>query len=151
VTEHLRLFTARYANPSVATSGLVAVGISRYSPRFPLPYEIAARLYDLAPSAELLAKAKKNLPREDFLQEYEGQLTRIGLQDILRQLATVQGGARGVVLLCFEDLTSGGSCHRTMLADWLTRMGGIAVTELSDPGKKPVRRKATPDPPVRPC
>lgn len=145
MNEHLRLFTGRYSNPNIIGSGLMVVGITRYPPRFRLAYELKANLYDLAPSAALLAKAKDGLRQEDFLAEYERQLARLGLEDILKQIVGLQGGARGVVLCCYEDVTSGQVCHRTMLADWMKRIGGIVVLELPDPGKKTKREKATPD------
>lgn len=141
----LQLFTARYSNPYLVGSGLVPVGITRYPPRFPLPFKLKANLYDLAPTAELLARAKQGLPREVFLQKYEEQLDRLGLQTILRQLEALQGDAKGLVLLCYEDLRSGESCHRRMLADWLKRVGGIVAMELLDPGKKGGRKRAAPD------
>jgi hypothetical protein len=99
----------------------------------------------LAPSAALFAKAKEGLCQADFLAEYERQLTRIGLEDILKQIVGLQGSALGVVLCCYEDVTSGQVCHRTMPANWMNRIGGIVVLELPDPGKKPRRKKATPD------
>jgi uncharacterized protein YeaO (DUF488 family) len=145
VRKTLHLLTARYSNPFLAGSGLVSVGITRYPPRFPLAYELKANLYDLAPSASLLARAKKGLPREEFLQEYEHHLDRVGLQNILRQLAALQGDACGLVLLCYEDLRSGESCHRTILADWLKRVGGITAMELIDPGDKGERKKVALD------
>jgi hypothetical protein len=143
VKEHLHVFTSRYSNPNVATSRLAAIGITRYPPRFRLAYQLKANLYDLAPSAALFAKSKEGLSRDGFLLEYERQLAQVGLEDILRRLAGVQGNAPGVVLLCYEDLSSGQVCHRTLLADWLKRIGSIAVSELPDPGRKAARKTAT--------
>jgi hypothetical protein len=147
MTQHLQLFTGRYANPNVAGSGLTPVGITRYRPRFRLPYELEMNLYDLAPTPTMLQIAKRENGRERFIAAYHARLDAIGVHEIVQQLTAAQGNASGVVLLCFEDLTIGENwCHRLLLGEWLRERAGLVVTELPDPGKKAARRKATPDP-----
>ena len=141
----LLVFTARYSNPNIVGSGLVPVGIARYSPTVRPAYERKANLYDLAPTAGMIARRKSGaLTEEEFVAEYEQQLERISLPKILQQLTRLQGRASGIVLLCFEDVSVGESCHRRMLADWLRRQAGLAVAELPDPGRKKTRKTAAP-------
>lgn len=143
----LRIFTGRYSNPNVPESGLMPVGITRYPPRFRLAFELKANLYDLAPTPEMLQIAKEEHGRDRFIAAYRARLNRIGVDDVLRQLRGVQGDGAGVVLLCYEDLTTGEHwCHRLLLGEWLREHAGLVVTELPDPGKKAARKKATPDP-----
>jgi hypothetical protein len=130
------VLTARYANPNIAASGLVAVGITRYPPRFPLSYALKANLYDLAPSPALLARGRAGtLAPGAFDAMFEQQLDLLGATEIIRQLAAIQGSTDGVVLLCYEDVTQGESCHRRMLAAWLKDKAGLFVPELEDPGR----------------
>jgi hypothetical protein len=144
--EQLQLFTARYSNPNVAPSRLAAVGITRYPPRFRLPYELKANLYDLAPTPEMLQIAKGEDGRERFIVAYLTRLNRIGADEIVRQLRGMQGDVSGIVLLCYEDVTTGEHwCHRLLLGEWLREHAGLMVTELPDPGKKAARKKPTPD------
>jgi len=147
MTPPLRVFTGRYANPHVARSGLTPVGISRYSPRFRLPYKLASNIYDLAPTPAMLQIAKGENGRALFTAAYQARLNVIGVDEIVRQLQAAQGNDTGVVLLCYEDVVGGEHwCHRLLLGAWLKEHTGLAVTELFDPGKKAARKKATPDP-----
>jgi len=111
---------------------LVPLGITRYRPRFPLPYTLKANLLDLAPSAALLAQSKRGtVTPKRFDAEYLRRLERVGETEILRQLASAQGTAAGVILLCFENVVAGERCHRRTLADWLQRKTGLAVDEYT--------------------
>jgi len=143
----LRIFTSRYSNPRVSKSGLTPVGITRYPPRFRLAYELKANLYDLAPTPEMLQMAKGENGRERFTTAYRARLDAIGVHDIVQQLTAAQGANAGLVMLCYEDVTTTGHwCHRQLLGEWLRAHAGLVVVELPDLGKKPSRRKATPDP-----
>lgn len=139
MTPHI--FTGRYSNPNVPASGLIPVGITRYPPRFRLAYELKATLYDLAPTAAMLTRWKQGTTIEAFLAEYEAQLEQVGIEQILGQLVAMQGVARGIVLLCYEDVAAGESCHRRMLAEWLKRRVGIVAPELPDPGRNRAGKK----------
>ncbi len=119
------------------------MGITRYPPRFRLAYELEANLYGLAPTASMLAARKAGGALEAFVAEYESLLQQVGITGILQQLTAIQGNASGVVLLCYEDLTAGEACHRTILGEWLKRTAGIVVPELPDPGRKSPRKRAT--------
>lgn len=130
----LRIFTGRYSDPAIAGAGLVPLGITRYRPRFPLPYALKANVSALAPSAALLARAKSGaVTPAQFDAEYVRGLERVGTAEILRQLASLQGTAAGVILLCFENVLIGERCHRLTLASWLERRAGIKVDEFTTP------------------
>ena len=45
-----RIFTSRYQNAAIASSGLVPIGITLGNPRFRLGYALAANLRQLAPT-----------------------------------------------------------------------------------------------------
>jgi hypothetical protein len=114
-------------------------------PRVRPAYECKANLYDLAPTADMIARRQSGtLIQEKFVAEYGQQLERIGLPKIFQQLTLLQGGASGIVLLCFEDVSVDESCHHRMLADWLRRQAGLAVAELPDPSRKKTQKKAAP-------
>lgn len=93
----------------------------------------------------------KALPHEEFRRRYLAMLDGHG-PDKLRgditwmaeQYARTHGGdlPDRLVLLCFEKLDKGPDnwCHRTMLADYLTRNLGFTVAELG----------AVPAPPIDP-
>ena len=143
----LRIVTSRYSNPHVPESGLTPVGITRYPPRFRLAYELKANLYDLAPTPEMLQIAKGENGRERFTTAYRARLDAIGVHDIVQQLTAAQGTNTGLVLLCYEDVTTGEHwCHRLLLGEWLREQAGLVVAELPDVGKKPARKKPTPEP-----
>jgi hypothetical protein len=145
-TPPLQAFTARFLNPNIAKSRLVPISISRYFPRFRLPYRIEGSLLEVAPTADMLARSKSGaLTLDGFAREYEAQLVTAGVTRILDRLARLQGVASGVVLLCYEDVTAGQSCHRTMLAEWLRREGNLTVVELPDPGKQRPAKQAPPE------
>jgi hypothetical protein len=111
-----------------------------------LGYELKATLYDLAPTPAMLQIAKGENGRALFVAAYRARLDAIGAHEIVQQLTAAQGGDAGIILLCYEDTTSGEHwCHRLLLGEWL-RDAGLVVTELPDPGKKAARKKATPDP-----
>src|SRR5262245_40876784 len=116
MASRLVVWTSRYANQSLARSRLVAVGITRWLPRFKLPYELKTDLTALAPTAAMLTQARsgKLSPRE-FRTHYLCQLERIGAERIVAALRHLQGEAPGVVLLCYEDVTAGEQCHRRYL------------------------------------
>ena len=140
----LRIFTSRYSNPNVPESGLILVGITRYPPRFRLAYELKANLFDLAPTPEMLQVAKEGNGRARFATAYLARLNRIGVAEIIRQLHGVQGDGSGLVLLCYEDVTTGEHwCHRLLLGDWLREHARLVITELPDPGKKTGRKKTS--------
>ena len=129
------LFTSRWSNRALGGLACQPVGISRGTPRFPLPYKYL-KVRELAPDNATWAEKDA----EAFRLSYERQLGEIGADAILARLERVSGGLP-VVLLCFEDVTQPGAwCHRIMLGEWLTERG-VRVSEL-EPGDLPERGDA---------
>lgn len=125
------LATSRYqARDLVSASGLVPVRITRGHPRFRLGYELGATVMSLAPSKELFARRESC----DFAAEYREQLDRLGIDVVRAQLQEVsaRNGGRGLVLLCYEDVSSPSArpCHRRVFASWWEDNGGGPVPEL---------------------
>src|SRR5262249_47957732 len=109
---------------------------TRYRPRFKLPYALVTNLLELAPGADMLTDVRAGqLSPVEFKTRYESRLDELDVHRLLRQLGCLQADHRadGVVLLCYEDLSTGASCHRRMLAEWMQRRIGIVVPELSEP------------------
>ena len=125
----LNVYTGRYGDKAIAGSGLVPIGITRYPPRFALPHALKANIMLLAPSAALLARARRGkVTPKQFEAEYIDQLEKVGVEAILRILRAAQGRSRGVILLCYEP--AGSPCHRRQLASWIETKGGIMVPEF---------------------
>lgn len=84
--------------------------------------------------------AMLKLPFEQYQPRYLQLLEKHGPEKLLGDLqfmseeyARVNGGeVRPLVLLCYEKLSKGPDtwCHRTQLADWLTRRCGLHIEEL---------------------
>lgn len=128
----LHLVTSRYGNKDLAASGLVCIGITAFSPRFRLTYTLRANLRILAPTPAMLAQARSGrLTPKQFEAKYSRLLDRVGAERIVSTLCQFQGDAKGLVLLCYEDVTQGEVCHRRMLAQWLKRKVGIEVPEFT--------------------
>lgn len=133
------IFTGRYSDPAIAGSGLVPIGITRYPPRFKLQYVLRANLMVLAPSAALLAQAKRGtLTAKQFEAQYIRQLENVGVKAILSILRRLQGGARRTILLCYEDVHAGETCHRRMLASWLIKRKAVAIMDEFTAAARPV-------------
>ncbi len=121
----VEIYTSRWANRELAHLRCQPVGISRGTPRFPLPYRFKLAR-ELAPSRETFGLDD---PRE-FEAAYRAQLEEIGLEAVLELLEGISGEAGGVplVLLCYEPADQ--FCHRRVLAESLRAKTGIDVSEL---------------------
>lgn len=127
------IFTARYSNKNVADSGLTAIRITRYPPRFKLPYKPVV-VMDLAPTANILQIAKTGTQKK-FTTLFAGQLAELDPKDIGERLVKIhaEGAGKGLVLLCYEDLRQRGNyCHRRQVAAWLEATFGVKVEELPE-------------------
>lgn len=121
--------TSRYsARQRVVESGLAPVRTTIGAPKFPLGYELAGSVAMLAPYGLFSID-----DRAEFEAAYRARLDRFGVEKIRRVLAAIAHGARakGVVLLCFEDLDDETQwCHRTIFAAWWLEQTGQEVVEL---------------------
>jgi hypothetical protein len=122
----VRLYTARFANETLATHPAAKVQISLGAPKFPLPYNLH-QVLELAPAGWML-----QLEEPKFAIAYARKLDRLGVRRIQTALEEVANDA-GAVLLCYENLTKPGVwCHRRNLAAWLEQQTGHPVAELGD-------------------
>lgn len=121
-----RLFTSRWQHKWLADLDVIPVGISRGTPRFPVPYRYRL-VRELAPEREMFG-----LDERDFTAAYTAMLDRIGLDAIMEKLAKISAehGNRPLALLCYEPADQ--FCHRHVLRDWLHEHG-IEIKEL-EPG-----------------
>lgn len=77
-----------------------------------------------------------HLPRPEFEPAYRGQLDELDLGALETRFRAIADavGARGCVVLCFEDVRLPGAwCHRRLFAEhWQERTGQV-VLELGEP------------------
>jgi len=131
----LELATSKYgASQLILRSGLAAVRVTLGPPRFPLPYQLAGNIPELAPSPRIF-----RLEWERFAPAYQQQLDRLDWPAVEEQLRAIaaDAGKPGAALLCFEDVTKGEQCHRRLAAEhWLERTGQH-VPELGADARMP--------------
>jgi hypothetical protein len=130
------MWTSRYqAQDEIIASGLTPVGITQGRPRFPLRYKPAEFVRVLAPThAEI-----KIADDDEFRRAYFKRLEEWGPDRVARLLFNIYheaGDGSGLVLLCFEDVWAGESCHRRDFAEWWEQQTGQVVHELPSRSKK---------------
>ncbi len=121
----VELFTARYAdyNPEWGVAVRISVGSPRGWRHGPLEHVRRISPYGLRHITDL----------DEFVRQYVNRLDQAGADAISTRLQEISDrhDGRPLVLCCFEDLTKPGqTCHRTMLAGWLTERLGAEVREL---------------------
>jgi hypothetical protein len=123
--EAFRIATSRYdAADLIRESGLVPIGITVGAAR--VGYELAGKVGMLAP------QGLGELEGEQFELAYRQRLDRFGvaaIAGVLRAFAAAHR-APGAVLLCFENVLAGETCHRRTFAAWWQERTGILVPEL---------------------
>ena len=123
----VELFTSRWQNRALETAPVVAVGISRGSPKFRVGYRYG-RLPDLYPDGWMLGV-------EDdarFEKVYRAKLDGLGVDRIAAQLVGISAeeGGRPLCLLCYE--ADPARCHRSAFARWWFEQTGQKVPELQN-------------------
>jgi hypothetical protein len=127
----LKVWTARYTNPTLAAHPAGKVRITLGAPRFRLPYELAGTILELAPTWSMLHR-----PEQEFTEQYVSLLEQRGgipfFGDRFAQVAAA-AGVDELVLLCYENLTKPGLfCHRRVFAEWWLERSGRTVEELPE-------------------
>jgi hypothetical protein len=126
-----RLFTARFANPMLATHPAAKVQTSLGAPKFRLPYPLAATIHELAPAGWMLNKSEA-----EFADLYTQLLERRGgVEFFAERFTQIAEKAVGdeLALLCFEDVRKRDIfCHRRLFAAWWEERTGQAVEELPE-------------------
>jgi hypothetical protein len=110
----MKLWTARYQNKAIPTSGLAPIRITLGHPRFKLSYELGGTLLHLASSRSYFGA-----PRPIFTEHYREDLDHLGVNVIRSELETMseRNGGKDLVLCCFEDVRLPGTfCHRQLFS-----------------------------------
>ena len=125
----MKLFTSRYQNKQIASTGMVAVGITRGFPRFKLAYQLAKNERALAPTKEGF-----RLDGPAFESSYRAHLDELGVNKVRELLEKFAEPDKAMVLLCYEP--PGEGCHRHIFAAWWEEQTGEKVRELPGPQQK---------------
>lgn len=122
----MRIFTSRFSYK--IPSKYIAVGIAVGRPKWELPYE-CEHLRLLAPYGLF-----NRLTGEAFKKEYFERLDKIGVKIIEQALESISRKHynKDVVLLCWEDLRKGKTCHRRYFAEWWLKNTGETIEELEE-------------------
>jgi hypothetical protein len=123
---------ATYSYAAFRRSLGVPVQTSLGRPKFPIDYELREQVRELMPQGLF----GKNLSDDEFTHHYRGLLDRLDLDTLRTEFDAISkryDNAR-VVLLCFEDVRAGRSCHRRVFADWFYERTGERVPELGGGG-----------------
>lgn len=117
----MKVFTGRFFNEY--PSEVVPVAISVGKPR-----DFEGEVLGLLAPWGLF----KRLSGEAFRLAYREALERIGVVRIRRALEAISArhGGTDLVLLCWEDVSKGASCHRRIFAEWWEEKTGEKVEEL---------------------
>jgi hypothetical protein len=136
----MRLATSRYSNPAIVECGLVPVGFTQGNVRFPLRYNLAGNLRQIAPARDMLGISDRAV----FEPLYRARLDTVGVVEITGLLHDLSPTAPGFVMLCFEDVRIPGVwCHRLVFAQWWLDQTGEVVEELPNPNPpKPASKSA---------
>jgi len=110
--------TSYFANKTVVENPQ-AVSIAHWPPRW---WGSRRRYIALAPSADLLKRAKAGMPWPEYVAEYK--------RDVLAKLdpAKVYADLSDSILLCWER--PGEDCHRRLVAEWIESSLGVKVPEM---------------------
>jgi hypothetical protein len=110
--------TSYFGNKSAAKDPK-AVSIARWSPRW---WGKGRRYTALAPSADLLKRAKAGFPWPDYIREYESEvLDKLDPEKVYAELSES-------ILMCWE--APGQNCHRRLVAEWLEKSLKVKIPEL---------------------
>jgi len=110
--------TSYFGNKTAAADPM-ATSIARWPPRW---WGSRRRYIALAPSADLLKRAKAGLPWPEYVAEYKRDvLGKLDPQKVYAELSDS-------ILLCWE--VPGENCHRRLVAEWLEKSLNISIPEL---------------------
>ena len=135
------IWTSRFANPALNSGDYTVVGIVRGLPKFPLKYELAGNILDIAPPRKLFNVYSRAI----FTPPYKEHLSAVGFEKISAQIQQYLDSGKDVVLCCYKDVRRPREwCHRLVFAEWWLEQTGEQLNELQDPSpvKIPKRRSA---------
>jgi uncharacterized protein (DUF488 family) len=108
-----------YFGNKTAAADTMAISIARWPPRW---WGSRRRYISLAPSADLLKRAKAGLSWSEYVAEYKRDvLGKLDPQKVYAELSDS-------ILMCWE--VPGKNCHRRLVAEWLEKSLNIKIPEL---------------------
>jgi len=121
------MYTSRF-NYKISANDYVGVGIAVGKPRWKPKYE-CEHYSPLAPWGLF-----KKYTGDEFKERYILQLEKLGTTFIRKDLQDISNrhGGKDVVLLCWEDLSKGLTCHRRYFAEWWEKLTGEKIDELEE-------------------
>jgi hypothetical protein len=124
----MKIYTSRFSNRKLKDTEGIKTRISMGKPKWNVGYELEA--------------CKVLMPfgipwNDNFEKEYRLHLEAIGVQAIKNELNRLseKNGNKDIILLCYEDVNKGKSCHRRMFANWWFERTGEEIEELEKPQK----------------
>lgn len=122
----MRLATCSYREFRVEMG--VPIQTSNGKPRWKLPYALGPAWDSVMPDRRTIQMTDRNR----FTQLYRRKLEVAGIETLRGDVEFMLKRYRSdtAVLLCFEVLSSGSWCHRSVLADWWREKTGEDVVEL---------------------
>jgi hypothetical protein len=76
----------------------------------------------------------RHLPTDEARRLYLARLDRHGLEILAALVAIARSHpSQPLVVLCFENVNGGQTCHRRWFAEWMQDRHGVEVPELSAP------------------
>lgn len=123
----MKLFTNRYQE--FDTKQGLPVRSTFGAPRWHLPYDLQYHAHLIQPGAWFNKCSDK-----EFRARYFAMLDKNGFDKIQAELENicVKSGQENLVILCFDDVTKPGVCHRTLFAEYWARYTGERVPELQN-------------------
>jgi hypothetical protein len=119
----MKIFTSRFTCKELKNFDAVKVQISMYKPKFPTGFAVTESCGMLAPWG---------IPWNDnFKAKYWAKLDMYGVDKIKRYLNVVskRNDGKDLVLLCFENIKEGKTCHRRYFAEWWQERTGEVIEE----------------------
>lgn len=128
----MKIYTSYFGNRrKLEASGVVAVGICLYRPR----YFSGVNISCVAPTRELFDLSDQ--PDSVYVPKFKKDvLSKVNPKEFVEQLKLI-GGGKDVALCCYEKDST--QCHRAIVADWLNETLNLGVVEFGKEEKKEVQ------------
>lgn len=125
-----KIYTSRFSNPELKTGNYTVCGIVRGMPKFPLGYQLAGNIIQIAPPGYLFNVYSREVFTPKYFEHMDKQ--RIGVVQVFLNEYLSRG--KDLVLCCYEDVRIPGEwCHRLVFAEWYEKQTGVKIEELYDP------------------
>lgn len=128
------IYTSYFANSrKLAAANVKPICIAVGKPKF----FFGPQLLDVAPTRYMISSVCST---EEYIRLYKGILSKLNAFKVVEQITSLSEG-KDVALCCYEK--PGDSCHRQLLAEWITQNTGIQIKEFGIVEKKEPEYKQT--------